>query len=699
MRSQRRYSAELEGLPGTGTSGLKSSSEELRAAKGATPGRQTPQSAMPSLRAQALASSTSSAEKSSKTQVVFLRTGTLLQRAVLRWPSEELGIVTSKHTDLSRTTSAAEEASAVSSPSYAFNPTTMQSIESRTAIQKKSSATRSFSKPNSRNIGMSFLPSPTLPAPQASGSDRNSLEGSQCQTTSTPCTQSSQGPMTAIIDSTSAEFASRRTTSPKDLNFLPPTASLQDAGTSMSKNAILDRSAQFLRHTGNLPSTPSHSKAGRIPAVLRQTGSPPVTPAHEKNVSPVPFDETASSSGENAPTLPANRAQAVRTPTAEFRSTSRAVDSVSMRSKEDVANIVQLMYLSPALSMLSKEALLALAGSFATTYYADGSALFVEGEASDSFVFVLAGMADMHYKGRRVGELRPGACFGELGILFDQTRCCSVRACQEGVLAAILTRDEYIELELQRYHLTGFLRRLKNRIDFLGSVGVFTGLAAADLLNLCHVAQEANFAPGGLLYSFKSDYFEASRTSDLQMREGIPADKKLRVIVNGCCDVWALGQRVSQMSRGGVFGAVATSEAVERVTASQTTQVDVLSIRIRDLLTHVSLKAIARLLEGRALEDTFLRSRVQRVNTSEKSVASFVKGTWSGSGRSLKHLSLAMTGVRRVDNDVGNVALVSQGKCDEHERTRVESPMIFHDVKPQVALPPRSCSAWNHGVV
>lgn len=102
-----------------------------------------------------------------------------------------------------------------------------------------------------------------------------------------------------------------------------------------------------------------------------------------------------------------------------------APDSIrTLRMSERVEQLVQL----PLFSQCSKRHLRALARLTRQQQLEAGATLITEGSDSDEAYVILAGLAVVRRKGRKIAELRTGDVAGELGLLLERPRMATVSA-------------------------------------------------------------------------------------------------------------------------------------------------------------------------------------------------------------------------------------------------------------------------------
>ena len=96
----------------------------------------------------------------------------------------------------------------------------------------------------------------------------------------------------------------------------------------------------------------------------------------------------------------------------------------------------------PLFSACSKEELRALSRATTDIPVAQGQVLVREGERGLEFFVIVNGTAKITRKGRKVGEIGPGAFFGELALLIDSDRNATVTALTP-MEAIVLSRREF----------------------------------------------------------------------------------------------------------------------------------------------------------------------------------------------------------------------------------------------------------------
>ena len=96
----------------------------------------------------------------------------------------------------------------------------------------------------------------------------------------------------------------------------------------------------------------------------------------------------------------------------------------------------------PLFSACSKDELRKLSHATTDIPIAEGQVLVREGERGMEFFVIVAGRAKISRKGRKVGEIGPGAFFGELALLIDAERNATVTALTP-MEAIVLSRREF----------------------------------------------------------------------------------------------------------------------------------------------------------------------------------------------------------------------------------------------------------------
>ena len=110
----------------------------------------------------------------------------------------------------------------------------------------------------------------------------------------------------------------------------------------------------------------------------------------------------------------------------------------------DVLDRALALHQAPLFSALSPDELLPLAELCSDVELEAGERLFAEGEAGDSLYVVVSGSVAVEQDGRRVAELGPGECVGELAVLDWEprsARVAAVAACQ----LVRLERDDLLD--------------------------------------------------------------------------------------------------------------------------------------------------------------------------------------------------------------------------------------------------------------
>jgi CRP-like cAMP-binding protein len=90
-----------------------------------------------------------------------------------------------------------------------------------------------------------------------------------------------------------------------------------------------------------------------------------------------------------------------------------------------------------ALSNLSAAGLAALTASATRHQFSAGDVVVSEGDASDELYVIISGRAAVTVAGSRVGELRPGDSFGEIGVLHGVARTATVVALDQLTAVAV----------------------------------------------------------------------------------------------------------------------------------------------------------------------------------------------------------------------------------------------------------------------
>ena len=80
-----------------------------------------------------------------------------------------------------------------------------------------------------------------------------------------------------------------------------------------------------------------------------------------------------------------------------------------------------------------------------------------------------------------------------------------------------------------------------------------------------------------------------------------------------------------QVGPGSVFGAGATSEAVSQITAIKASQVEVMSIRLKDLMTLVPPSVLKPVADAAVTENQFVRQRIAALASSKNSVGALAQ--------------------------------------------------------------------------
>ena len=129
------------------------------------------------------------------------------------------------------------------------------------------------------------------------------------------------------------------------------------------------------------------------------------------------------------------------------------------------ARIEELPQLLP---LFGPEMLDQLLSALTTRQYAAGAVVIVEGEEAAEFFITLEGSADVSQSrssgdAQRVGQLKAGDYFGEIGLLTGSPRTATVRARADGLRVLVLDRETFLHVVAESDLLSGELARLVHR--------------------------------------------------------------------------------------------------------------------------------------------------------------------------------------------------------------------------------------------
>jgi CRP-like cAMP-binding protein len=96
----------------------------------------------------------------------------------------------------------------------------------------------------------------------------------------------------------------------------------------------------------------------------------------------------------------------------------------------------------PLFSACSRDELRKLSRATTDIPVAEGQVLVEEGERGMEFFVIVSGRAKVSRRGRKVGEIGPGAFFGELALLIDADRNATVTSLTP-MEAIVLSRREF----------------------------------------------------------------------------------------------------------------------------------------------------------------------------------------------------------------------------------------------------------------
>ena len=99
--------------------------------------------------------------------------------------------------------------------------------------------------------------------------------------------------------------------------------------------------------------------------------------------------------------------------------------------------------------------------------YRSGEQLCGEGDVEESFFLIVAGEVSVHKAGKRIGVLRAGECFGEMGYLSNAERSASVVAASPvSVLRVTGPLTDWASLPCQLRFNKAFQRILIDRLAY-----------------------------------------------------------------------------------------------------------------------------------------------------------------------------------------------------------------------------------------
>jgi CRP/FNR family transcriptional regulator, cyclic AMP receptor protein len=118
----------------------------------------------------------------------------------------------------------------------------------------------------------------------------------------------------------------------------------------------------------------------------------------------------------------------------------------------------------PLFEGLSKGELKDIAEQAREELYSPGQDIVTEGQSGGPFFVITEGRADIQVSGKQVGELGPGAAFGEMALLEGGKRSATIRA-QTHVKAVAITSWNFLALLQDNWDLTKkILASLSKRI-------------------------------------------------------------------------------------------------------------------------------------------------------------------------------------------------------------------------------------------
>ncbi|MBI1764470.1 MAG: cyclic nucleotide-binding domain-containing protein [Acidobacteria bacterium] len=172
--------------------------------------------------------------------------------------------------------------------------------------------------------------------------------------------------------------------------------------------------------------------------------------------------------------------------------------------------------------------------------YEPGEEIVREGEwGGDCFYFVVEGAADVFVKRgyAKVGELQPGALFGEMSVLANLPRSSTVCAPPEAPVSVLEVQRQALPLLRKLPQFAAVLDktyRRNSRALFLQDLGVATRLDAEALNKLSTISQYRVYEPGHVLFQegesirrlfvLKTGWLKLSKASEAQRHEGDATD-------------------------------------------------------------------------------------------------------------------------------------------------------------------------------
>jgi CRP-like cAMP-binding protein len=223
---------------------------------------------------------------------------------------------------------------------------------------------------------------------------------------------------------------------------------------------------------------------------------------------------------------------------------------------DDHSQIVALLYGVPLFHVPDMVFLEDLASRASHTLVQKGTPVVTLGEEGDTFYVIASGNVQVEINGYPVGELGPGASFGERALLRNNPRAATVLAVTELDLYA-LDRDNFLAA------VTGSedLRSVDQRVQ--GDAGVERWTSAALASSLGSISLFSRMDHGGLRRIAEVCVFETWSPGDLLTVQG-NQDKSLFVVLSGTAMVRVDGEVVGQVQSGDSFGEIAMLHEVPR---------------------------------------------------------------------------------------------------------------------------------------
>jgi CRP-like cAMP-binding protein len=223
---------------------------------------------------------------------------------------------------------------------------------------------------------------------------------------------------------------------------------------------------------------------------------------------------------------------------------------------DDHSNIVVLLYGVPLFHVPDMVFLEDLASRASHTCVQKGTPVVNLGEKGDTFYVIASGNVQVEINGYPVGELGPGASFGERALLRNNPRAATVVAVTELDLYA-LDRDNFLAA------VTGTedLRNSDVRSQPDAGVDRWTTAVLASSLGLISLFSRMDHA--GLRRIAEVCVFETWSPGDQLTVQG-NRDKSLFVVLSGTARVLVDGEVVGQVQSGDSFGEIAMLHEVPR---------------------------------------------------------------------------------------------------------------------------------------